>query len=155
MNNNAIISFMPLRCSIHEWLLMGLFLDYLIITCCSMYWYILIRHSVFACMRYWYPHCVVIINHCTYAGPPGRNTVFQNIPSGWYTLRITAISDMEKENVNWKVYIPTTSSTCSVNLINAGLVVDGANVFIEFRGVGSTAGFTCKLDKEQFSSCEL
>ena len=90
-----------------------------------------------------------------YAGPPGRTTVFQNIPSAWYTLRITAISDMEKEKVLWKLYIPATSSTCSVNLINAGLVVDGANVSIEFRGVGSTAGFTCKLDNGQFNSCKL
>ena len=76
MNNNAIISFTPLRCSIHEWLLMGLFLDYLIITCCSMYWYILIKafsicmyevlvsslcchnKSLHLCRSSWEKHCV-------------------------------------------------------------------------------------------------
>ena len=81
--------------------------------------------------------------------------MFRNIPPGWYSLDMTATSDMEKEKVIWKVYIPTSSSTCSVNLINAGLVVDGTSVSTEFRGVGSTTGFICKLDNGRFSSCEL
>ena len=98
---------------------------------------------------------VVIIKRSTYAGPPGQTTVFQNVPSGWYSLRVIAASNMEKEKVIWKLYVPTTSSTCTVNLINAGLVVDGTSVSTEFRGVGSTAGFTCRLDKGRFSSCEL
>lgn len=59
--------------------------------------------------------------------------MFQNVPSGFYSLRVTATSDMEKEKVIWKVYVPTTSSTCSVNLINTGLVVDGTAVSMEFR----------------------
>ena len=90
-----------------------------------------------------------------YAGPPGRITVFQNVPSGLYSLRVTAIADMEEEEVIWKVYVPTTSSICSVNLIHAGLVVDGTSVSMEFREVGSASGFTCRLDNGQFSSCEL
>ena len=90
-----------------------------------------------------------------YTGPPGRTTVFQNVPSGLYSLRVTATADMEEEEVIWKVYVPTTSSICSVNPINAGLVVDGASVSMEFRGVGSTSGFTCRLDNGRFSSCEL
>ena len=90
-----------------------------------------------------------------YAGPPGRITVFQNVPSGLYSLRAKATSDMDEEEVIWRVYVPTTSSICSVNLINAGLVVDGTSVSMEFRGVGSTSGFTCRLDNSRFSSCEL
>ena len=62
--------------------------------------------------------------------------MFQNVPSGWYSLRVTATSDMEEEKVIWKMYVPITSSICSVNLINAGLVVDGASVSMEFRGWG-------------------
>ena len=81
--------------------------------------------------------------------------MFQNVPSGWYSLRVTATSDMEEEKVIWKMYVPITSSICSVNLINAGLVVDGASVSMEFRGVGSTSGFICRLDNRRFSSCEL
>jgi len=81
--------------------------------------------------------------------------MFQNVPSGWYSLCVTATSDMEEAKVLWKVYVPMTSSTCSVNLINAGLVVDGTTVSMEFRGVGSTSSFTCRLDNRQFSSCEL
>ena len=100
-------------------------------------------------------NCLVIIKPCTYAGPPGRTTVFQNVPFGFYSLRVTATSDVEKEKVIWKVYIPTISSTCSVNLINAGLVVDGTAVSMEFWGVGSTSSFACRLDNRQFSSCEL
>ena len=80
--------------------------------------------------------------------------MFQNIPSGWYSLRVIASSDMETEKVIWKVYV-ATASICSVNLINAGLVVDGTSVSAEFRGVGSTSGFTCRLDHTRFSSCEL
>ena len=90
-----------------------------------------------------------------YTGPPGRTTVFQNVPSGLYSLRVTATSDMEEEEVVWRVYVPTTSSICSVNLINTGLVVDGTSVSMEFGGVGSTAGFRCRLDNGRFSSCEL
>ena len=90
-----------------------------------------------------------------YAGPPGRTIVFQNVPSGLYSLRVTATSDMEEEEVIWKVYVPVTSSICSVNLINTGLVVDGTSVSMEFQGVGSTAGFSCRLDNGRFSSCEL
>ena len=106
------------------------------------------------CVRYVLNY-VVIIKPCTYAGPPGRTTMFQNVPSGWYSLRVTATSDMEEAKVLWKVYVPMTSSTCSVNLINADLVVDGTTVSMEFRGVGSTSSFTCRLDNRQFSSCEL
>ena len=90
-----------------------------------------------------------------YTGPPGRTTVFQNVPSDLYALRVTATSDMDEEEVIWKVYVPTTSSICSVNLVNTGLVVDGTSVSVEFRGVGSTSGFTCRLDNRRFSSCEL
>ena len=90
-----------------------------------------------------------------YTGPPGRTTVFQNVPSGLYSLRVTATADMDEEEVIWKVYVPTTSSICSVNPINAGLVVDGTSVSMEFRGVGSTSGFICRLDNGRFSSCEL
>ena len=79
--------------------------------------------------------------------------MFQNVPSGWYSLRVIATSDMEKEKVIWKVYIATTSIG-SVNLINAGLVVDGTIVSAEFQGVGSTSAFTCRLDHTRFSSCE-
>ena len=81
--------------------------------------------------------------------------MFQNVPSDLYALRVTATADMDEEEVIWKVYVPTTSSICSVNLINAGLVVDGTSVSMEFRGVGSTSGFTCRLDNGRFSSCKL
>ena len=81
--------------------------------------------------------------------------MFQNVPSGWYSLCVTATSDMEEEKVIWKVYVPVTLSIYSVNLINAGLVVDGTSVSMEFQGVGSTSGFTCRLDNRRFSSCEL
>ena len=81
--------------------------------------------------------------------------MFQNVPSGLYSLHVTATADMDEEEVIWKVYVPITSSVCSVNPINAGLVVDGTSVSMEFRGVGSTSGFTCRLDNGRFSSCEL
>ena len=81
--------------------------------------------------------------------------MFQNVPSGLYSLRVIATADIEEEEVIWKVYVPTTSSICSVNLIDAGLVVDGTSVSMEFREVGSTSGFTCRLDNGRFSSCEL
>ena len=99
--------------------------------------------------------CGLNITLHLYAGPPGQTTVFQNVPSGLYSLRVTATSDMEEEEVVWRVYIPTTSSICSVNLINTGLVVDGTSVSMEFGGVGSTSGFSCRLDNGRFSSCEL
>ena len=92
-----------------------------------------------------------------YTGPPGNTTVFQNVPSGFYYLCVTATSGPEEGEVTWKVYmyVPTTSSICSVNLINTGLVVDGTSVSMEFRGMGPTSVFTCRLDDGQFHSCEL
>ena len=100
---------------------------------------------------------VTIMKCCIYTGPPGNTTVFQSVPSGFYYLRVTATSGPEEGEVTWKVYmyVPTTSSICSVNLINTGLVVDGTSVSMEFRGMGPTSVFTCRLDDRQFHSCEF
>ena len=103
------------------------------------------------CMR----HYVVIMKCCIYTGPPGNTAVFQNVPSGFYYLRVTATSGPEEGEVTWKVYVPTTSSVCSVNLINTGLVVNGTSVSTEFRGMGPTSMFSCRLDDRQFHSCEF
>ena len=95
------------------------------------------------------------MKHCTYTGSPGSRAVFQNVSSGFHSLRVTAISDAEEAEVIWKVFIPPTSTICSANLVNTGLVVNGTSVFVEFRGVGLSSGFNCRLDNGQFSSCEL
>ena len=95
------------------------------------------------------------MKHCTYTGSPGSRTVFQNVSSGFHSLRVTAISDAEEAEVIWKVFIPPTSTICSANLVNTGLVVNGTSVLVEFRGVGLSSGFNCRLDNGQFSSCEL
>jgi len=103
------------------------------------------------CARYF----VAIMKCSLYTGSPGSTTVFQNVPSDFYYLRVTATSGSEEKEVTWKVYVPETSAVCSVNLINTGLVVNGSTVSLEFRGMGPTSRFTCRLDSRQFHSCEL
>lgn len=98
---------------------------------------------------------MAIMKCSLYIGSPGSTTVFQNVPSDFYYLRVTATSGPEEKEVIWKVYVPETSSVCSVNLINTGLIVNGSSVSLEFRGMGPTSAFTCRLDSRQFHSCEL
>ena len=98
---------------------------------------------------------MAIMKCSLYTGSPGSTTVFQNVPSDFYYLRVTATSGPEEKEVTWKVYVPETSAVCSVNLINTGLVVNGSTVSLEFRGMGPTSRFTCRLDSRQFHSCEL
>ena len=102
-------------------------------------------------MRYF----VAIMKCSLYIGSPGSTTVFQNVPSDFYYLRVTATSGPEEKEVIWKVYVPERSGVCSVNLINTGLIVNGSSVSLEFRGMGPTSAFTCRLDSRQFHSCEL
>ena len=84
-------------------------------------------------------------------GPPGSTTTFQNLLSGYYNLRVTATTaDGEEAEVSWKMYIPIASTTCSVNLINAGLVVNGTQATVEFQAVGAATGFKCKVDNGPF-----
>ena len=90
-----------------------------------------------------------------YTGSPGSTTVFQNVSSGLHSLRVTARSGAEEADILWRVFIPTTSTICSANLVNVGLVVNGTTVSLEFRGVGLSSGFNCRLDNGRFSSCEL
>ena len=88
-------------------------------------------------------------------GPPGRTTVFENVPPDTYSLRVTATAGVEEAVVFWKVYVPARPTICSVNLINFGLAVNGTRATVEFQGVGPTSGFSCRLDNGQFDSCEL
>ena len=74
-------------------------------------------------------------------------TVLQINPYGWHKRGILMI-----------LYdcLHGIVATCPKRQVaEAGLVVDGTSVSTEFWGVGSTAGFTCRLDKGRFSSCEL
>ena len=88
-------------------------------------------------------------------GPPGSTTTFQNVLSGYYNLRVTATTaDGEEAEVSWKMYIPIASTTCSVNLINAGLVVNGTQATAEFQAVGAATGFKCKVDNRRFDPCK-
>ena len=88
-------------------------------------------------------------------GPPGSTTTFQNVLSGYYNLRVTATTaDGEEAEVSWKMYIPIASTTCSVNLINAGLVVNGTQATVEFQAVGAATGFKCKVDNGPFDPCK-
>lgn len=70
-------------------------------------------------------------------------------------MRVTATTAVgEKAEVSWRVYMPTASTTCSVNLINAGLVVNGAQATIEFQAVGAATGFRCKVDDGPLDPCK-
>ena len=45
------------------------------------------------------------------------------------------------------------SNTCSVNLINAGVVVNGNSATAEFLAVGAATSFKCRLDKGRTDTC--
>ena len=88
-------------------------------------------------------------------GPPGSTTTFQNVFSGYYNLRVTATTaDGEEAEVFWKIYIPIASITCSINLINAGLEVNGTQATVEFQAIGAATGFKCKVDNGPFDPCK-
>ena len=88
-------------------------------------------------------------------GPPGSTTTFQNVLSGYYNLRVTATTaDGEEAEVFWKIYIPIASITCSINLINAGLEVNGTQATVEFQAIGAATGFKCKVDNGPFDPCK-
>ena len=91
---------------------------------------------------------------CTFLGPSGSTTTFEGVPPGYHNLRVTALANKKKARVYRRVYVPANSNTCSVNLINAGLVVNGNSVTVEFLAVGAATSFKCKLDKGETDTCE-
>ena len=91
---------------------------------------------------------------CELPGPPGSTTTFEGVSPGYYNLHVTAQADEEEVTVSWKVYVPADSNTCSVNLINAGVVVNDNSATAEFLAVGTTTSFKCRLDKGRTDTCE-
>ena len=68
---------------------------------------------------------------------------------------MTATTDDEEVEIFWKMYVPAAPTTCSVNLINAGLVVNGTQATVEFRAAGAATGFSCRVDNGAFETCEF
>lgn len=91
---------------------------------------------------------------CEFLGPPGNTTTFEDVPPGYYNLRVTALTDTEEARFSRKVYVPANSNTCSVNLINAGVVVKDDSATAEFQAVGPATSFRCRMDKGRTDTCE-
>ena len=91
---------------------------------------------------------------CEFPGPPGNTTTFEGVPPGYYNLRVTAITDREEARFSRKVYVPRNSNICSVNLINAGVVVNDDSATAEFQAVGAATSFRCRMDKGRTNTCE-
>ena len=91
---------------------------------------------------------------CTFLGPSGNTTTFEGVPPGYYNLRVAALANNKEARVYRRVYVPANSNTCSVNLINAGVVVNGNSATVEFLAVGAATSFKCRLDKGCIDTCE-
>ena len=91
---------------------------------------------------------------CKFPGPLGNTTTFEGVRPGYYNLRVTALANNKEARVYRRVYVPTNSNTCSVNLINSGVVVNGNSATVEFQAVGAATGFKCRLDNGYFDTCE-
>ena len=91
---------------------------------------------------------------CEFLGPPGNTTTFEGVRPGYYNLRVTALTDREEARFSRKVYVPANSNTCSVNLINAGVVVKDDSATAEFQAVGPATSFRCRMDKGRTDTCE-
>ena len=84
------------------------------------------------------------------------HVIFTDLQPGEQYLRVDARNSREDRAVERRVInVPSDATSCSVHLINDGVVVDGSSAQVEFAAVGNrVTGFVCTLDQVSIPNCE-